>query len=302
MLKRKVLKYISLLLLFWMPELMAQTPRILVSEVLFNPEPGGADYVELYNAGESAVMLNDLRLAKMVGDSLARLYAIGSEGTLEAGEWVVVTTDAAYVTSHYTVRYPSRLLEVSSMPSYNDASGTVAVATKDSLILDRLDYTEAMHSRLLHDKEGVALERRSYEVAASEPSNWYSAASTAGYGTPTYRNSQSREFLFVEEDFNAEPALFSPDGDGYNDLLDLTYNMKLCDLAANITMFDAHGRVVRHLARGVLLGCQGVVSWDGTDDDGRPSTRGSYMVVVEAYNESGVSQSWRRKISLVRNQ
>ena len=280
---------------------MGQGPRVLVSEVLFNPEPGGADYVELYNAEDTAVALSDLRLAKMSGDSLVRLYVIAAEGWVAGGDWVAVTTDGAYVSSHYTVRHPEKLLEVSSMPSYNDASGIVAVATAEGVILDRLDYTEAMHSRLLHDKEGVALERRSYEVAASEPNNWYSAASTAGYGTPTYRNSQSREFLFVEADFAAEPALFSPDGDGYNDLLDITYGLTTCDLAANVTLYDAHGRLVRRLARGVLLGCQGMLSWDGTDDEGRACPRGSYLLVVEAYNESGTSQSWRRKVSLVRN-
>ncbi len=303
MIERKSLGVIFLLVLLLLggTRLMAQSPRVLVSEVLFNPEPGGADYVELYNAGTTAVPLADLRLARMVGDSMARLFSIASEGALQAGSWLVVTTDAAYVMSHYTVHHPERLLEVSSMPSYNDASGIVAVTTSDSMLLDRLDYSESMHSRLLHDKEGVALERRSYEVATSEPSNWYSAASTAGYGTPTYRNSQSREFLFVDDDFCTEPPLFSPDGDGYNDQLDITYHLQQCDLAANITLYDAHGRMVRQLARGLLLGCQGVVSWDGTDDSGRPCPRGSYVAVVEAYNENGANQSWRRKVSLVRN-
>lgn len=292
---------LALLLLAGSQPLRAQGPRVLVSEVLFNPEPGGADYVELYNAGDTSVPLAQLRLARMVGDSLARLYAIDTTGLLLAGQWLVVTTDVAYVTSHYTVQHPDRLVEVPSMPAYNDASGTVAVATADGLVLERLDYSEAMHSRLLRDKEGVALERRSYEQPASASGNWYSAASTAGYGTPTYRNSQSREFLFVDDDFAVEPALFSPDGDGYNDLLDITYGLTLCDLAANVTIFDTHGRAVRRLARGALLGCQGVLSWDGTDDDGRPCPRGSYVAVVEAYNESGATQGWRRKISLVRN-
>ena len=274
---------------------------ILVSEILFNPLPGGADYVELYNNTDNAVELSVLRLAKMVGDSVAKLYKIGDEGSVAPHDYVVVTTDAAYVTANYTVRYASRLKEVTSMPAYNDASGSVAVYTHDTVLLDRFDYDESMHSRLLRDREGVALERRSFHTGAEVRSNWYSASSTSGYGTPTYANSQSAEFLFVGEDFAVEHTLFSPDGDGYNDLLDITYDLRSCDLAANITVFDAHGRRIRQLLRGGMLGCRGVITWDGSDDAGVQCGRGSYVVVVEAYNEKGAKQSWRHTVSLVRN-
>lgn len=292
------------LLIFSCPILLpAQNPHsgdILVSEILFNPEPGGADFVELYNYTDNAVSLDRLRLARVVDDSIARLYKVADSGVIAAHDYLVVTTDMQYVTSHYNVRYPGKMVQVSSMPSYNDASGCVMVCGIDTTILDRFDYTEEMHSRLLRDREGVTLERRSFNTPTQEPSNWYSAATTAGYGTPTYANSQSREFLFLDNDFNIAVTLFSPDGDGYNDLLDISYSLQRCDLSANIAVFDAQGRQVRQLVRGALLGCQGILTWDGTRDDGSSCPRGNYIIVCEAYNESGASQSWRRRISLVR--
>ena len=273
---------------------------VLVNEILFNPLPGGADYVELYNNTGTAIPLKELRLAKMDGDSITKLYTIADNGLLEPRRFAVVTTDAAYVTANYTVRHPDHLIEVTSMPNYNDDKGCVVVATAGGIILDRFDYNQNMHSRLIRDNEGVALERRSFNAATNEVSNWYSAASTAGYGTPTYNNSQSREFLFLDDMFYIENALFSPDGDGYNDLLDITYNLQRCDLAANISIFDAHGRELRQLERGILLGCQGVLTWDGLDDNGHQCPRGNYIFTIEAYNESGAKQSWRRRVSLVR--
>ena len=168
-----------------------QRGDILVSEILFNPLPSGADYVELYNNTDYAISLTQLRLAKVSEETITRLYPIVDSGTIQPHDFIVITTDASYVTSNYTVRHPQKLIEVSSMPSYNNASGTVMVTSTDTLILDRFDYTEDMHSRLLRDKEGVALERRSYASPTQDAANWYSAATTAGYGTPTYRNSQS---------------------------------------------------------------------------------------------------------------
>ena len=159
---------------------------------------------------------------------------------------------------------------------------------------------EKMHSRLLRDVEGVALERRSLSAPTQMAGNWYSAASTAGFGTPTAPNSQSHEFLFADDDFTIDNTLFSPDGDGYNDLLVINYRLEDCSLSANISVYDAAGRLVCKLARGAILGCWGSLSWDGVGDNGEKCPRGSYLLVIEAYNESGTSQNWRRTISLVR--
>ena len=273
---------------------------ILVSEILFNPIPGGSDYVELYNASDKAISLNTLRLARMDDSTIVKLFAIADSGVFNPHDYLVVTTDAAFVSGNYIVRFPAKMLEVKSMPSYNDASGIVVVCTSDSLILDRLDYNEKMHSRLLRDREGVALERRSFQAATQDASNWYSAATTAGYGTPTYANSQSHELLFLDNDFVVSTPLFSPDGDGYNDLLDITYSLDQCDLSANVTIYDPAGHLVRHLLRGALIGCSGDLTWDGADDDGRRMPRGKYVVFIEVFNDNGVKQSWRHTVSLVR--
>ena len=276
-----------------------QTGEIVINEILFNPKSGGSDYVELYNRSGNNLSLSQIFLAAVKGDSIMRMHPIGT-GVIQSHTLIVITTDADYVASQYSVPYPARLLQVPSMPSYNDASGSVVVAAADSTILDRFDYDAKMHSRLLRDVEGVSLERRSVERPTQDASNWYSAASTAGYGTPTGKNSQSQESLFIDNNFALSTTLFSPDGDGYNDLLNITYTLEQCDLAANISIYDRNGRLVRHLSRGQLLGCSGNIVWDGSDNSGRNCARGKYLIAIEAYNENGASQTWRRTVSLVR--
>ena len=304
MFKRHIKTLAAILVVLLPFSLNAQQPldsgSVLINEILFNPPPGGCDYVELYNRCDSAISTKHLRLARMVGDSIAKLYKIADDKTIQPHDYVVLTTDAAWVCGQYTVRFPDKIIEMSSLPSYNDASGCVALFTDDSILIDRLDYTEKMQSRLLRDVEGVALERRSFDVSTQEWSNWYSASSTSGYGTPTYTNSQSREILFIDNELTTTLTLFSPDGDGYNDLMDITWKLQDCSLSANISIFDAAGREVRRLGRAILMGCSGIVSWDGTDNDGQRCPRGNYLIVAETYNESGTKQSWRRRISLVR--
>ena len=273
--------------------------EVLVNEILFNPHPGGADYVELYNNSDHDIDLANIFLAKMNDTAVTTLFPIASSGTFAPATCIAVTTDATDIRQRYSIPYPDRLIQVSSMPSYADKQGTVAVTSSDGTLIDRFDYDETMHSRLLADKEGVALERRSTQRPTQEASNWYSAASTAAYGTPTGPNSQSREILFADGDFSATPSLFSPDGDGYNDLVDITYSLQQCSLAADITVFNRQGIAVRRLANATLLGCQGNIVWDGTDDNGQACSRGTYLIIVNAYNEKGARQSWRHTVNLV---
>lgn len=279
---------------------------LLVSEVLFNPFPSGADYVELYNNSGDTISLADIRLAKMADGAITKLYPISGDYRVAPHDYVVVTTDAQNVKDCYRVPFPEKIVEVPSMPSYPDAGGVVAVATADSVLLDLFSYDEKMHSRLLHDVEGVSIERRSFEVETDNPNNWFSAASTTmnpngcnGMGTPTARNSQSTEFMFLEQDFRLEPEIFSPDGDGYNDLLDITYQLEQPDLSANINVFDSKGRLVRHLMRGGVLGTSGVITWDGLDDAGVRCLRGRYNIVIEAFNTTSTKQISKKSVTLV---
>lgn len=275
---------------------------IKISEILFDPPQGGADYLELYNDSDYSASLRDVRLAQWKSGVISKLFVIDTSYTIAPNDYLVVTTDVQYLKDSFAVRHPEKVVQVKSMPSYNNASGTVIVCFADSSVIDRFDYTASMHSRLLKDVEGVALERRSFASSTQDAANWFSAASTAGYGTPTYANSQSREFLFVDDNFAVEPDIFSPDNDGYNDLLNLTYNLSAESLSANIYVADKNGRTMRHLLRGGTLGTHGIIVWDGLDESAQRCRQGRYVLVIEAYNADGKKQTSRKVVSLVANQ
>ncbi len=277
-----------------------QPGQLLVSEVLFNPPDDGVDYVELYNAGETTLSLQEVALVKMKGDgTMGRFYPLSDSCLLPPQSWMVVTTDKAWVLRNYLVAAPSRLVEVASLPALANDKGTVLIALKDSAVIDRFDYTEKMHNPLLRNKEGVALERQSYLRPTQNADNWNSASSLCGYGTPTAANSQSNEHLFVYDDFVVASNTFSPDGDGEEDSFSIDYTLADPTLACNVTVFDLHGRVVCRPARGLLLGAAGTLHWNGRNEQGTLCAPGNYVVHIDAYNTHGHRQQHKLVATLL---
>ena len=272
---------------------------LLISEILFHPISGGAEYVELYNNSDNPIALTNIRLAKAKDNQLTTLYPISNNYQIAPHDYVVITTDAAWLTTTYTTQYPNKVIEVNSMPKLGNEHGSVIIATIDSTIIDKLDYSQSMHSPLLRDNIGVALERRSFKIPTQQPNNWYSAASTCGYGTPTYRNSQSTEHLYLENDFVLSSEIFSPDGDGYQDELEISYQLQHPDLNANITIFDAHGRKIKQLLNNATLGTHGHIKWNGTNQNGSICPRGNYFIIIEAYNYAGIKQITKKSVTLI---
>ena len=275
----------------------AQQGTLLISELLYQPLSGEAEYVELYNNSDSPVELSGYHIVRWVGDSLGRHYPL-PQHTVAPHDYVALTKNSSSVSANYTVLYASRLVEC-DLPTYPNSGGSVILATADSTLVERFDYNPLMHSRLLRNKAGVSLERRSFERPTNEASNWFSAASTAGYGTPGYANSQSTEWLAEEASFVFSSSLISPDGDDYQDILESTYQLESGDLSARVDLYDGRGTLVRRLLNNALLGTHGSLSWDGRGEGGRALPQGQYIVQVTLYDTSGTLQVFRRAVAVI---
>ena len=275
----------------------AQQGTLLVSELLYQPLSHEAEYVELYNNSDIAIELSDYHIIRWVGDSLGRHYTL-PQHTVAPHGYVALTKDAASVTANYHVPYLANLVEC-QLPTYPNSGGSVIVSTADSMIVDRFDYRPDMHSRLLRNKAGVSLERRSFARPTDEASNWFSAASTAGYGTPGYANSQSTELLAEEASFNFSSTLLSRDGDGYQDELLIDYELSDGGLAARCEVYDAHGIAVRRLLNNDLLGTRGQLAWDGRDGNGQLLPQGQYIIQLTLFDATGTRQTLRRIVAVI---
>ncbi|MBX9850318.1 MAG: lamin tail domain-containing protein [Cytophagaceae bacterium] len=276
----------------------ANLSDLIINEILFNPRSGGVDFVEIYNRTDKYIDLKNWKLSNRENDTLNDITEIMNTSLIiPPYQYLAFTEDAAILELHYFIPYPHRILSINSLPSFPDEKGTVLLLNSQNEIADRFDYNEDMHYPLLDNKEGVSLERISPYITTNIPDNWHSAASTAGFATPGYENSQNTD-RSGNKQINIEPAVFTPDQDGNNDMAFINYMFDRGGNLCNVKIFDVQGRSIRNLIKNELIGQEGFFQWDGTDDNGRKLNTGYYIVVLEIFDSAGKSQSYKLPVVL----
>lgn len=277
----------------------AEPGELLLNEVLFNPYPGGADYVEIYNNSEREIPLGKQFLATRKKNlELTQVYDLsGKIYLLPPKSYVAVTNDTNAVFPFYQIECSECFQQVARIASFNNDDDYVVLLNENMEVLDELHYTKKMHTPFLSDVKGVSLERVSLKVPAGVTGNWYSASSDAGYGTPGYENSQTDREFAGKPKVTFEPKAFSPNHDGYNDEFFIRYELEKPGYVANIKIFDSAGRFVMNLIKNEILGTGGEFVWNGSDETGSRRPLGVYVVYMEVFNSEG--ELYRYKTGVV---
>lgn len=271
---------------------------VVINEVLYDPRGSGSDFVELYNRSGKVLSLAAWKLAN-VSDGVvgSALTITGAPVLLLPGQYILITEDQANIVAEYPQSQEDRFL-VADLPGYNNGEGSVVLQDPDGVQLDRFDYSDDLHFVLLNETEGVSLERIDPDRPTSDKGNWHSAAADAGYATPGYQNSQYSPAEGDGGELTADPAIFSPDNDGYQDVLNLTYRFEEAGYVGTMVVFDIAGRDSRKLMDNVLLGTSGTVSWDGILETGDKARIGPYVVYFEVYDLAGNVKKFRTTVTL----
>jgi hypothetical protein len=268
---------------FILPE-TAQKADVIINEILQNPLTGGQDWIELYNNSEKVINLKDWQLANFDNDTISNFKTIFENYLLQPNDYVVLGKDSIFVKQNYPFSIPGKFL-FSELPSYNNDSGTVYLINNFEII-DKVSYLDEWHFDLLDNTDGVSLERIDPNGSSDSKFNWHSAAEDVGFATPGRKNSQYRpavsngEITFTED-------IFSPDNDGYQDILQVTYNLTNSGLLGKAQIFDDRGRLVRTIFTNELVGSSGTFSWDGATDQQVKASIGIYILVFEVFSTDG---------------
>ena len=260
---------------------------VLINEVLFNPYSGEEDFVELYNNSNLYIDLKNWQLGNKDNGIVGNIKYIPSHYILKPREYVVITKDYSFVLNRYSTYSSRNFIEIENLPSYPNDEGTVYLLLPSNDESDKFTYSEKFHFALLRDKEGVSLERVNFDDPTQSLSNWHSAAEEAGFATPGKKNSQYTPSTITENILSISPEIFSPDNDGFEDILTLNYNMPKIGFVGNITIYDAQGRKTRVIIQNHLLAKSGRFTWEGITEKNSKARIGRYIILFEYFDLEG---------------
>ncbi|MXV53040.1 hypothetical protein GS399_18880 [Pedobacter sp. HMF7647] len=273
--------------------------EILINEVLFNPRPNGVDFVEIYNNSDKTFDLKELNIATIKSkDSIESVKQISGKSQLfKPKEYTVLASDIENIKAEYHTENSESFIKLSSMPSYNDDEGIIVLISNNQRI-DQLNYSEKMHFPLIKNPEGVSLERSSFSRPTNDPGNFRSAAAAVGFATPGYRNSQFVDDVNPEDEVSLSSKTFSPDNDGFEDVLNINYKFPNPGMVANVIIYNSRGVTITHLIKNMTLPATGIFSWDGLNENQQKSAVGIYFMQMEVFNLNGKVKKYTKSFAL----
>ncbi len=283
--------------------LPSTSDEIKLSEVLFNPRSNGVDFVEIFNDSENYLSLKNWKLARITDEGVSDQKSIAlEEFVIEPQEYIVFTSNTDLLLSNYPKSQVSQFIELPSLPTYSNDTGNVVLLNAMGTVIEHFFYDEDYHYDLLESVDGVSLERISFDSPANEPNNWRSAASTEGFATPGYFNSQAFPITSALREIEITPKVFIPGNSGTGrDFTTINYQMENPGQFANVNIYDQNGRLVRHLVQGELLATSGFLRWDGETNDGSMARLGYYVILFEVYDASGNTETIKETVAIGRD-
>ena len=258
---------------------------LVINEILTNALGNeNADYLEIYNRSDKIIDLKDVKVG-YGGDTMPQkaVFAISRGFQMQPGTYIALCKRKALTQEQYFCRDEKALADCDSLPDFATAQGIIYLTDRSLRPIDRFAYTEEMHYSKLLTVKGVSLERLYQDMPTQDENNWRSAAESAGYGTPGYRNSQAGNTLEING-FEVFPDVFSPDNDGFDDYTEVTCTFPDEENRVNIELYNNQGHPIKRLANNVLCGSEARFRWDGTDDNNQPAPAGMYVVQIECWN------------------
>jgi len=271
---------------------------IVINEILFNPRSDGVDFVELYNRSDKVIDLKNCLIANTNTDNTINdSYQIAPDGfILFPKSYCAISENSTVLKQQYFSSNTKNFIQC-KMPSFPDNAGTALIIDISGKRYDQFSYDDKMHFPLLGNPSGVSLERIDFNRPTSDRTNWTSASSQVN-ATPAYKNSQYVSGNANGEHLKVEPEVFSPDGDGYKDMVNFSYSFDQSGYVGNLFIYDSRGMLVKQLLHNTNLGSSGTYSWNGISDKNEKAPIGIYVVYFEVFNLKGEVQYFQSSLVL----
>jgi hypothetical protein len=265
-----------------------QYTDIVISVVMYSAKTGCGEYIEICNISEHIADLSDLLITSGNRDDLPDpVYLLSQQVLIMPKEYKVFCRDRDALMSCYELIDSRCVVESDNFPSLRDEGSCISLLNRSLVTIDQFCYDPGMQFPLLADDKGVSLERLRLDRNTGDESQWHSASSLSGYGTPGKENSQAVSGSNSGKKLELKPETFSPDNDGRDDILEIRYSLDREGYTGTFAVFDPEGRIVKILADNEILGTLGVFLWDGRNAAGSLCNTGLYMIYAEIWSTRG---------------
>jgi len=150
---------------------------IRINEIMYHPETGEPEWVELYVAQDSVDFRHwILKDAGHKGEAIS-----GTKHLYQQGEFVILAEDQSVLQSYPDLDFP--VITVDHFPTLNNGTDSVRIFDATTNLQDDFEYSSEMGGDV-----GISLERINLAATTTEANNWGSSVSELG-ATPGNINS-----------------------------------------------------------------------------------------------------------------
>jgi hypothetical protein len=236
---------------------------ILINEIMYDPLTGDPEWIELINNSEYEIDLNNWKIDDDFEDETK-----GIEGStfLLPNEFNVISGEEDF----------SGFLFQDDFPSLNNSGDNLFLIDPANKVIDYVNYTDDWGGG-----DGFSLERITLFMDSNDPLNWGGSVNPFG-STASEKNSLFVDKIQDNGTLVLSPNPFSPDKDGFEDEIIISYNIPFSYSKLYIDIYAINGILVKSLSNGVIVSSNGFITWDGYDNKNRKCRIGPYILKFEA--------------------
>jgi len=276
---------------------------LVFSEVLFDAFSYHHEFIEIYNRSSKDLLLTGLEVS--IGDTSDAWISLKEslkDEVLQAHQYLAISPDAEDLCFVYTQCDSNRVLSTpwKSMEDNGDLIRLAYNTGRTRIHLDSLPFSSNWHHPFELDTEGKSLEKLDFDEASYRSSNWQTASKKAGFATPGLPNSQRYIERLPNKDFPYQLSgnRLSPNGDGFEDVLNISIQAAISGLLSRIQIFSLTGVPIAELYKDRVDYQQRIV-WYGQDRNGLPLPYGNYILSLYFKHPEGEESAFKERIAII---
>jgi hypothetical protein len=247
---------------------------VLINEFFAVPDSTQSEFVEIIP--QKNVNVNNWSIMDYGGSK--RIFP---DFNLDSFSYCVVTSDSSFIIpDSSTLIFP-----VGGLPGLNNTSETIYLLDHTESIIDSIHYNEDWPLMASRSSEKYRLSDESNDMK-----NWGISVGEIGQ-TPGTQNSLFFADLPSKGKIELSPNPFSPDGNGIEDELILSYNLPFTEAALRWEVIDMAGRIIAKPYYNYYVGQNGELIWDGKRDNGDFARIGIYIIKL-SFRDASSSKLW----------